>query len=51
MKKWYFFNYSFGGVILTNNDGKIVCKNTLDIRCELSFQQNLPMLRKQLFYQ
>ena len=41
---------SFGGLILTTEDGKIVCKNTLDIRCELAYQQNLPMLRKLMFH-
>lgn len=30
---------------MTSYDTKIVCKNTLDVRCELSFQSNLPSLR------
>ena len=39
----------FGGVILTNEDGLIVCKNTLDSRVELAFQQMLPIIRSNLF--
>lgn len=39
----------FGGVILTTEDGLIVCKNTLDSRVELAFQQMLPIIRKNLF--
>lgn len=39
----------FGGVILTNEDGLIVCKNTLDSRVELAFQQMLPVIRSNLF--
>ncbi len=32
-----FLYFSFGGIILTSEDGKNAFKNTLDIRCELSF--------------
>ena len=39
----------FGGVILTNDDGLIACKNTLDNRIELAFQHMLPVIRKILF--
>ena len=42
-------NKCFGGVILTNEDGLIVCKNTLDSRVELAFQQMLPAIRSNLF--
>lgn len=45
----YLLKKRFGGVVLTSADTKIVCKNTLDVRCELSFQSNLPMLRHKLF--
>lgn len=39
-------NVCFGGVILTNEDGLIVCKNTLDARLELAYQQMLPTIRR-----
>lgn len=39
----------FGGVVLTNEDGLIVCKNTLDSRIELAYQHMLPIIRKSLF--
>ena len=42
-------NKCFGGVILTNEDGLIVCKNTLDSRIELAYQHMLPMIRSSLF--
>ncbi|KAG6556836.1 hypothetical protein Mapa_001783 [Marchantia paleacea] len=38
-----------GGVVLASRDGRIVCENTLDARLEISFKQNLPEIRKQLF--
>ncbi|BBN15529.1 V-type H+-transporting ATPase subunit E [Marchantia polymorpha subsp. ruderalis] len=38
-----------GGVVLASKDGRIVCENTLDARLEISFKQNLPEIRKQLF--
>ena len=42
-------NKCFGGVILTNEDGLIVCKNTLDARIELAYQYMLPTIRSSLF--
>ena len=39
----------FGGVIMTNEDGLIVCKNTLDTRLELAYQHLLPSIRKSLY--
>ena len=42
-------NKCFGGVILTNEDGLIVCKNTLDSRIELAYQHMLPIIRSSLF--
>ena len=38
-------NICFGGVIMTNEDGLIVCKNTLDARLELAYQSMLPVIR------
>lgn len=38
-----------GGVVLTNEDGLIVCKNTLDSRLQLAYQQMLPIVRRELF--
>ena len=42
-------NKCFGGVILTNDDGLIVCKNTIDARVELAYQHMLPIIRSSLF--
>ncbi len=39
----------FGGVIMTNEDGLIVCKNTLDARLELAYQHLLPDIRSTLY--
>lgn len=39
----------FGGVIMTNEDGLIVCKNTIDTRLELAYQHMLPTIRKNLY--
>jgi V-type H+-transporting ATPase subunit E len=39
----------FGGVIMTNEDGLIVCKNTLDTRLELAYQHLLPDIRTTLY--
>jgi vacuolar-type H+-ATPase subunit E/Vma4 len=39
----------FGGVMLTSEDGLIVCKNTLDNRIDLAYQQMLPIIRQNLF--
>eukprot|EP00828_Plagiopyla_frontata_P014849 TRINITY_DN1934_c0_g1_i1.p1 TRINITY_DN1934_c0_g1~~TRINITY_DN1934_c0_g1_i1.p1 ORF type:complete len:256 (-),score=72.84 TRINITY_DN1934_c0_g1_i1:85-852(-) len=41
----------FGGVILLNKEKNITCKNTLDIRIDLSYQESLPIIREKLFYQ
>ncbi len=40
---------SFGGVILKDESEKIICKNTLDLRAEMTFQQLLPEIRKMMF--
>lgn len=42
-------NICFGGVIMTNEDGLIVCKNTLDARLELAYQHLLPDIRTKLY--
>jgi V-type H+-transporting ATPase subunit E len=34
-----------GGIILSSNDGKIICSNTLDARLAMTFEQNLPKIR------
>lgn len=39
----------FGGVVMTNADGLIVCKNTLDARLELAYQHLLPNIRRSLY--
>ena len=39
----------FGGIILTNEDGLIICKNTLDTRIDLAFSVVLPKIRSTLF--
>jgi len=38
-----------GGVILSALDGKIICKNTLDARLGLAFEQRLPEVRVKIF--
>jgi len=38
-----------GGVVLSTQDGKIICSNTLDARLQMSFEQNLPELRRILY--
>ncbi|GAQ80593.1 Vacuolar H+-ATPase V1 sector subunit E [Klebsormidium nitens] len=38
-----------GGIVIASKDGKIVCNNTLDARLEISFNQNLPAIRKAMF--
>eukprot|EP00249_Psilotum_nudum_P010328 c22477_g1_i1 orf=345-1025(+) len=38
-----------GGVVLGSKDGRIVCENTLDVRLDIAFRQNLPEIRRQLF--
>lgn len=42
-------NVCFGGVVMTNADGLIVCKNTLDARLELAYQHLLPSIRRRLY--
>lgn len=39
----------FGGIILTSEDGLIICKNTLDTRIDLAFNVVLPRIRSTLF--
>lgn len=39
----------FGGIILTNQTGDIIVKNTLDVRCDLAFQDSLPIIREIMF--
>jgi vacuolar-type H+-ATPase subunit E/Vma4 len=34
---------------MTNEDGLIVCKNTMDARLELAYQSMLPTIRKTLY--
>jgi V-type H+-transporting ATPase subunit E len=41
----------FGGIILTNESGLIICKNTLDTRIDLAFNVILPKIRSNLFPQ
>jgi len=38
-----------GGVILSSNDGKIICSNTLDARLSMPYEQLLPSIRTTLF--
>jgi len=38
-----------GGVLVTTSDGAIVCKNTIDIRLDIVYQESLPVVR-QLFF-
>jgi len=38
-----------GGVILSTNDGRIICSNTLDARLSMAFEQNLPAIRTILY--
>jgi len=38
-----------GGVILSALEGKIICKNTLDARLSLAFEQRIPEIRIELF--
>jgi V-type H+-transporting ATPase subunit E len=39
----------FGGIIVFNGDLSIICKNTVDARLELCFQDSLPPIRGLLF--
>jgi len=38
-----------GGVLLSSNQGKIICSNTLDDRLQMSFEQQLPQIREILY--
>ena len=38
-----------GGVVVTTADGRTVVSNTLDDRLAISFEANLPELRRRLF--
>jgi len=38
-----------GGVVLSSNEGRIICSNTLDARLAMSYEQNLPKIRTVLF--
>jgi len=38
-----------GGVILSSNEGRIICSNTLDARLSMAFEQNLPAIRTLLY--
>ena len=40
---------SFGGVIVKDVTQKIICKNTLDLRVEMAFQELLPEIRQRMF--
>ena len=40
---------SYGGVLGCNEEMTIVCKNTVDSRLELCFQDSLPPIRAILF--
>jgi len=42
-------NFCCGGVILTSNEGRIICKNTLEVRLEMALEQKLPEIRRLLF--
>lgn len=43
------FVISFGGVVVKDETGRVVCKNTLDLRAEMAFKQALPDIRRLLF--
>jgi len=38
-----------GGVLLSSNQGRIICSNTLDARLAMAFEQQLPLIRTTLF--
>jgi len=38
-----------GGIILSSNEGRIICSNTLDARLHMAFEQNLPAIRTILY--
>ena len=41
--------FSFGGFLMTDGSGLIICKNTLDVRMDLCYQESLPDIRRKLF--
>jgi len=38
-----------GGIILSTNEGRIICANTLDARLSMAFEQKLPEIRNLLY--
>jgi len=42
-------NVCSGGIVLSSNEGKIICANTLDARLSMAFEQKLPEIRTLLF--
>jgi V-type H+-transporting ATPase subunit E len=42
-------NVCSGGIVLSTNEGKIICANTLDARLSMVFDQKLPEIRTILF--
>jgi len=38
-----------GGIVLSSNEGRIICSNTLDARLAMAYEQNLPKIRTTLF--
>mmetsp|Transcript_9058 Transcript_9058/g.12450 ORF Transcript_9058/g.12450 Transcript_9058/m.12450 type:complete len:240 (+) Transcript_9058:110-829(+) len=38
-----------GGIILSTNEGRIICSNTLDARLQMAYEQNLPLIRNTVF--
>jgi len=41
--------YCFGGIVLSAQEERILCDNSLDQRLSLSFDSNIPKMRKMLF--
>ena len=39
----------FGGILVTNDNGLIICKNTLDVRTQIGYQEALPVIRREMF--
>jgi len=42
-------DFCSGGIVLSSNEGRIICSNTLDDRLFMAFEQNLPDIRTLLF--
>jgi len=42
-------DFCSGGIILSSNEGRIICSNTLDARLSMAFEQNLPAIRTILY--